>query len=107
MTEQEWLKPPVAPRYFDVSAVALSALFALRGEQLDVSLLTGDAVAFADLLRVEEVRTGIDPEEAARYAGMLGAEGVEGLDATADSPSPQPDTQSERGSGPDGPARGG
>jgi len=62
MTEEEWEKPPVAPRYFDVAAVALSALFALRGHHLDVSALEGDATRYACLLEVQEVAP-VEPEE--------------------------------------------
>ena len=58
----EWEKPPVAPRYFDVAAVALSALFALRGHHLDVSALEGDATRYACLLEVQEVAP-VEPEE--------------------------------------------
>lgn len=54
MREAHWHKPPIAPRYFDLSSVALSALATHRGCPLEAERLTGKAASFAELLRAGE-----------------------------------------------------
>jgi len=62
MSEEDWIKPRVAPRFVDVAAIALAAQFALRGHHLDVALLPEEAARFGCLLEVQEVEP-LEPGE--------------------------------------------
>jgi hypothetical protein len=53
LPEADWVKPRVAPRYFDLMSVAFAAILAERGEALDVEALPDAAAPYRDLLRVE------------------------------------------------------